>query len=93
MGKSSTFFLTSKTPVNGCSSADRMQALKPNPSHHSKQATVIATLKRPECATIQQIVESKDWQPHTVRCTFAGVGQKKLGLDITSRKDAGARWV
>jgi hypothetical protein len=56
----------------------------------SKQAQVIAMLKRPEGATIAQICETTGWQAHTVRGTFAGAFKKKLKLDITSTKEAGA---
>jgi hypothetical protein len=55
----------------------------------SKQAQVIAMLKRPDGATIAQICEATGWQAHTVRGTFAGAFKKKLGLDITSSKAAG----
>lgn len=54
---------------------------------NSKQAQVIALLKRPEGATITQICEATGWQPHTVRGTFAGSLKKKLGLAIVSVKD------
>ena len=56
---------------------------------HSKQATVISMLKRPEGATIAQICEATSWQAHTVRGTFAGAFKKKLGLSITSDKTQG----
>jgi len=56
---------------------------------HSKQATVISMLKRPEGATIAQICEATSWQAHTVRGTFAGAFKKKLGLNITSDKIQG----
>ena len=62
----------------------------PRTRDHSKQATVIGMLKRPEGATITQIMEATGWQAHTVRGTFAGAMKKKLGLDITSTKDIGA---
>lgn len=55
----------------------------------SKQATVIAMLKRTEGATIDQICEATDWQPHTVRGAMAGALKKKLGLDIQSSKESG----
>ena len=56
----------------------------------SKQAMVIAMLTRAEGATIKQICEATLWQSHTVRGTLAGAFKKKLGLTITSTKDAGA---
>ena len=54
---------------------------------NSKQAQVIAMLKRPEGATIAQICEATGWQQHTVRGTFAGAFKKKLGLEIISSKE------
>ena len=60
---------------------------------NSKQAQVTAMLRRPEGATIAQICETTGWQPHTVRGTFAGTFQKKLGLEITSTKETGAERV
>ncbi len=54
---------------------------------NSKQAQVIALLKRPEGATITQICEATGWQAHTVRGAFAGSLKKKLGLTIVSVKD------
>ena len=56
---------------------------------NSKQAAVIALLKRPEGATIGQICEATGWQAHTVRGTFAGAFKKKLGLTLTSEKATG----
>jgi len=56
---------------------------------HSKQATVIGMLSRPEGATVAQICACTGWQAHTVRGTFAGAFKKKLGLTITSAKPQG----
>ena len=56
---------------------------------NSKQAQVIAMLKRPEGATIAQICEVTGWQQHTVRGTFAGAFKKKLGLALASEKAQG----
>lgn len=59
---------------------------------NSKQAQVIAMLRRSEGATIAQICETTGWQPHTVRGTFAGAFKKKLDLNVTSEKSGdGAR--
>ena len=68
-------------------------AAKPRKRDNSKQAQVIAMLKRPEGATIEQICEATQWQAHTVRGTFAGAFKKKLGLEITSTKEAGGQRV
>jgi len=64
---------------------------KPRTRNNSKQAQVIAMLKRPEGATIEQICEVTQWQAHTVRGTFAGAFKKKLGLEITSTKEVGGQ--
>jgi hypothetical protein len=61
----------------------------PRTRENSKQAQVIAMLRRPEGATIQQICEATEWQAHTVRGTFAGAFKKKLKLTITSDKAEG----
>jgi len=53
----------------------------------TKQALVIEMLRRPEGATIPEIVEATDWQAHTIRGAMAGSLKKKLGLTITSEKD------
>ena len=55
----------------------------------TKQATMIAMLRRPEGATIAQISEATGWQFHTVRGAFAGALKKKLGLEVTSEKIEG----
>lgn len=57
----------------------------------TKQAQLIAMLRRKEGATIAQIVEATGWQPHTVRGAFAGALKKKLGLTVTSEKVEGVR--
>ena len=63
---------------------------QPRTRDNSKQAQVIAMLKRPEGATIAQICEMTGWLPHTVRGTFAGTFKKRLGLAISSEKVEGA---
>ena len=55
----------------------------------TKQAQIIAMLKRPEGATIAEMVEATSWQSHTVRGSVSGALKKKLGLPITAEKVEG----
>ena len=48
---------------------------------------MIEMLRRPEGATIPEIVEATGWQSHTVRGAMAGALKKKLGLTVASEKD------
>ncbi|CAK0760300.1 hypothetical protein WCLP8_3170001 [uncultured Gammaproteobacteria bacterium] len=59
------------------------------PRSGSKQDQVIALLRRPEGATIAQMIEATGWLSHTCRGALAGALKKKLGLIITSAKIAG----
>jgi hypothetical protein len=53
---------------------------------NTKQAKLIAMLQRAKGATIDELAEALDWQPHTVRGAIAGALKKKLGLNIASEK-------
>ncbi|CAK0739352.1 putative DUF3489 domain-containing protein [Azospirillaceae bacterium] len=53
-----------------------------------KQAQVIEMLRRPEGATIAQMVAATGWQSHTCRGVLAGALKKRLGLTIVSAKEA-----
>ena len=53
----------------------------------TKQALVIEMLRRPEGATLAEIVEATHWASHTTRGFLAGAIKKKLGLTIESTKD------
>jgi hypothetical protein len=64
-------------------------AVRSTPREGSKQAQMIALLRRPEGATIAEIAEATGWQPHTVRGAIAGALKKKLGLTVTSEKPEG----
>ena len=59
----------------------------------SKQQRLIAMLKRPDGATIAQMVKAFGWQPHTVRGAIAGALKKKLGLNVVSEKPEGGERV
>jgi hypothetical protein len=53
----------------------------------TKQALVIEMLRRPEGASIAEIVEATSWASHTTRGFLAGALKRKLGLAIDSDKD------
>jgi len=55
----------------------------------SKQEALVAMLKRPEGASIEEISAAFGWQAHTVRGAIAGALKKKLGLEVTSEKVEG----
>jgi hypothetical protein len=63
----------------------------PQPVRASKQARVIALLRRPEGATIDEVRAATGWQPHTVRGVFSGALKKKLGLAIVATKEERGR--
>ncbi|EKE45760.1 hypothetical protein OCGS_0179 [Oceaniovalibus guishaninsula JLT2003] len=56
------------------------------PREGTKQATLIAMLRAPDGATIEEIMAATGWQPHTVRGAMAGALKRKLGLEVTSEK-------
>ena len=56
------------------------------PRESSKEAMLIDMLRRPEGATIAQIMAATGWQAHTCRGAFAGALKKKRGLTVTSEK-------
>jgi hypothetical protein len=57
----------------------------------SKQDAVIAMLRRPEGATVEEVVRVTGWQPHTVRGVFSGTLKKNLGLTLASAKEERGR--
>ncbi len=85
MSKTTRKQATSKT--NAKRGAPKPAAKQPKPSRtDSKQSQLIAMLKRPDGATIAEVVETLAWQPHTVRGAIAGALKKKLGLKVDSEK-------
>jgi hypothetical protein len=58
----------------------------PKSREGTKQATMIAMLRRPEGATVDQIAAITGWRNHTIRGAIAGALKKKLGLTITTER-------
>ena len=57
----------------------------------SNQYAVIAMLRRPEGATVDEVASATGWQRHTVRGVFSGTLKKKLGLRLASAKEERGR--
>jgi hypothetical protein len=79
-------------------------ALTPDPDHASdpdslsapqrmregtKQAALMALLKKPQGASLSEMAQVSGWQAHTLRGFIAGSLKKKRGLAVTSEKAPG----
>src|SRR6201989_2108636 len=64
---------------------------QPDPKRPSKQDVVIAMLRLPEGATVDEVASVTGWQRHTVRGVFSGTLKKKLGLTLASAKEERGR--
>ena len=64
---------------------------EPDAQRPTKQAEVIAMLRRPEGVTVDEVASATGWQRHTVRGVFSGTLKKKLGLTIASAKEERGR--
>ncbi len=65
----------------------------PEPKLHNqragtKQAMLITMLRAPTGATLEEIVAATGWQAHSARGAMSGALGKKLGLIVTSAKEA-----
>lgn len=77
------------------SAADRTKAaaaapakISPAPRRGSKTEVVLGLLRRPEGATIGEIVEATAWLPHTTRAALTGL--RKKGHHVEKSKRHGA---
>ncbi len=52
----------------------------------TKQQIMIDLLSRKGGATLAELAEATQWQPHTVRGALSGVLKKRLGLEMVSEK-------
>ena len=62
---------------------------KPATRSDTKQARMIELMRRPQGASIDEIVAETSWLPHTVRGTMTNALKKRLGLTLTSENADG----
>jgi len=53
----------------------------------SKTSKVLDLLKRPQGATLKDLMKATGWKPHSVRGFLSGTVGKKMGLSVASVKD------
>jgi hypothetical protein len=59
----------------------------------SKTAAVLTLLKRPDGATLPELMKTTGWQAHSVRGFLSGTVRKRLGLALISEAgDSGRRY-
>ena len=54
----------------------------------SKTAKILDLLKRPNGATMKELMKATGWLPHSVRGFLSGTVGKKMGLAVSSTKGA-----
>ena len=73
---------TATGPTDSVSAGPKLRA-------GTKQATLIAMLRAPDGASIDEIMAATGWQAHCARGAMSGALGKKLDLAVTSAKVAG----
>lgn len=73
---------TARSKASKAAQSNTSATARPN----TKQAVLIEHLRRPEGATIADLVKATGWQAHSVRGAISGTLKNKLGLAVTSEK-------
>ena len=65
------------------------KADEPKAERVTKQERVLTLLSQPEGVSIEEMMQTTDWQQHCVRGFLAGTVKRKLGFSLTSLKPNG----
>jgi len=74
------------SPKAGVRGSKGKKKLKKIETSTTKLSQLEALLRRPEGATIKQLVSALDWLPHSVRGAISGSLKKKRSLKIVGKK-------
>ncbi|MGE5646263.1 MAG: DUF3489 domain-containing protein [Acidobacteriota bacterium] len=66
--------------------AAKAEAGTPTAREGSKKAIVLELIRRPDGATLKDIMEATGWQAHSVRGFISGTLSKKMGFKVESTK-------
>ena len=69
------------------SKAAKTKGGAPEAREGSKKAIVLELLRRKQGATLREIGEATQWQPHSIRGFISGAITKRMGLKVESTKD------
>ena len=58
---------------------------------NSKQSLLIALLRRPEGATLEEIAALTGWQRHTIRAVISRTLRRRMRLDVSQAQEARGR--
>ena len=78
---------TTNTPAPDTPAKTETAPKAHTPRTGTKQAALIDMLRAPDGATIDEIATALQWAAHTARGAMSGTLKKKVGLNITSKKE------
>ena len=65
-----------------------MTAARTKQRKNTKQAKLAEMLQRPEGATLAEMITATGWKPNSVRSAVSGALKTRMGIEVTSEKDA-----
>jgi len=79
-----------KTPAT-IEHVEAIATLTPLPARGGKVGVLVALMRRPHGAEIEEMMAATGWQAHSVRGALSGSVKKALGLTVTSVKEVDIR--